>query len=113
MRRHPWVVIAIVVLLVWSVSPAEAQLKPAAAALDRTVLPIPEPKIPHSTVFDVRNAKAPPRFQVKAPATAPNVLIMLINDMGFGMSSGFGGPITMPTLDRLANNGLRYNHFHT
>ena len=81
--------------------------------LDRTTLPIPEPKIPHSTVFDARNAKPPPRFEVKAPAGAPNVLIVLIDDMGFGMSSAFGGPIQMPTVERLAKNGLRYNHFHT
>lgn len=81
--------------------------------LDRTTLPIPEPKIPHSTVFDARNATPPPRFQVKAPAGAPNVLIVLIDDMGFGMSSAFGGPINMPTVERLAKEGLRYNHFHT
>ena len=80
---------------------------------DRTVLPIPEPQYPHSTVFDVRNATPPPRFVVKAPANAPNVLIVLIDDMGFGQSSAFGGPIHMPTVDRLANNGLRYNEFHT
>src|SRR3984893_15856901 len=80
---------------------------------DRTVLPIPEPQYPHSTVFDVRNATPPPRFEVKAPANAPNVLIVLIDDMGFGQSSAFGGPINMPTVDRLANNGLRYNEFHT
>jgi len=81
--------------------------------LDRTVLPIPEPKHPPITVLDVRNAKAPPRFAVKAPAAAPNVLIVLIDDMGFGQSSAFGGPIQMPTVERLAQNGLRYNHFHT
>ena len=80
---------------------------------DRTVLPIPEPQYPHSTVFDVRNATPPPRFEVKAPAKAPNVLIVLIDDMGFGQSSAFGGPINMPTVDRLASNGLRYNEFHT
>ena len=55
----------------------------------------------------------PPRFQVKAPAGAPNVLIVLIDDMGFGQSSAFGGPIHMPTVERLANNGLQYNQFHT
>jgi arylsulfatase len=77
------------------------------------VLPIPEPKRPAITTFDARNVKAPPRFEVKAPAKAPNVLIVLIDDMGFGMSSAFGGPIHMPTVERLANNGLRYNHFHT
>jgi arylsulfatase len=80
---------------------------------DRTVMPIHEPQYPHSTVFDVRNATPPPRFEVKAPAGAPNVLIVLIDDMGFGQSSAFGGPINMPTAERLANNGLRYNHFHT
>jgi len=80
---------------------------------DRTVLPIPEPQYPHSTVFDVRNATPPPRFEVKAPANAPNILIVLIDDMGFGQSSAFGGPIHMPTVEGLANNGLRYNEFHT
>lgn len=87
--------------------------KPAPYKLDRTILPIPEPVIPHSTVFDARKAKAPPRFQVTAPAGAPNVLIILIDDMGFGMSSAFGGPIHMPTVERLAKGGLRYNQFHT
>ena len=87
---------------------AAAQSEP-----DRTALPIPEPRYPHSTVFDVRNATPPERFEVKAPAGAPNVLIVLIDDMGFGQSSAFGGPINMPTAERLANNGLRYNNFHT
>jgi len=81
--------------------------------LDRTVLPIQEPKRPAITEFDARKATAPPRFEVKAPAEAPNVLLVLIDDMGFGMSSAFGGPIHMPTAERLADNGLRYNHFHT
>src|SRR4051812_33269668 len=85
----------------------------ALAGLDRSVLPIPEPNLPPITTLDVRNAKAPPRFQVKAPAKAPNVLIVLIDDMGFGQSSAFGGPIHMPTLERMANGGLRYNQFHT
>src|SRR6478672_3761207 len=85
----------------------------AQPALDRTVLPIQEPKIPHSTVLDARNAQAPPRFEVKAPANAPNVLIVLIDDMGFGQSSAFGGPVQMPTLERMAKGGLRYNLFHT
>ena len=86
----------------------------AQTGLDRTTLPIPEPQYPHSTVLDVRNAPPPPpRFEVKAPAGAPNVLIVLIDDMGFGQSSAFGGPIHMPTVDRLANGGLRYNQFHT
>src|SRR5512136_3474643 len=81
--------------------------------LDRTVLPITEPDYPHETELDARKATPPPRFEVKAPAGAPNVLIVLIDDMGFGMSSAFGGPIHMPTVDRLASEGLRYNQFHT
>ena len=91
--------------------PAET---PKAGEIDRTVLPIPEPQYPHSTVLDVRNAPPPPpRFEVKAPAGAPNVLIVLIDDMGFGQSGAFGGPLNMPTVERLAQNGLRYNQFHT
>lgn len=80
---------------------------------DRTVLPIPEPAYPKSTVLDARNATPPPRFEVRAPAGAPNVLIVLIDDMGFGQSEAFGGPIHMPTVLQLANEGLRYNQFHT
>lgn len=82
-------------------TPSKATDKAAAAStdptnsdtLDRTTLPIPEPNYRHSTVLDARNATPPPRFKVKAPSEAPNVL---------GMSSAFGGPISMPTLDRLA-----------
>jgi arylsulfatase len=81
--------------------------------LNRRVLPIPEPNYPHSTVLDARDAKAPPRFEVKAPAGAPNVLIVLVDDMGFGMPSAFGGPVRMAAADRLAKQGLRYNQFHT
>jgi arylsulfatase len=85
----------------------------AADKLDRTMLPIPEPKRPPITEFDARKATPPPRFEVKAPAGAPNVLLIMLDDMGFGMSSAFGGPIHMPTVERLADNGLRYNQFHT
>jgi len=81
--------------------------------LNRTVLPIPEPNYPRSTVLDARDTKPPPRFEVKAPAGAPNVIIVLVDDMGFGMPSAFGGPVRMPAADRLASQGLRYNQFHT
>ena len=95
---------------------AAAFTLPAAAQdtkLDRTSLPIPEPKPAVLTELDARNAKAPPRFEVKAPAKAPNVIIILIDDMGFGQASAFGGPINMPTLERMAKGGLSYNQFHT
>jgi arylsulfatase len=89
--------------------PAEGAKDP----LDRTVLPIPQPPPPSITKLDVRDVKPPPRFEVKAPARAPNVLIVLIDDMGFGQSSACGGTIHMPTAVRLAQGGLRYNQFHT
>ncbi|HUL03933.1 MAG TPA: arylsulfatase [Gemmatimonadales bacterium] len=81
--------------------------------MDRSVLPIHEPTPAAITELDARNAKAPPRFEVRAPHGAPNVVIVLIDDIGFGHSSAFGGPIHMPTLERLAAGGLRYNRFHT
>jgi arylsulfatase A-like enzyme len=102
----------VMILTPLTMTPVAAQVK-VIGPTDRTVLPIPEPKIPHSTVFNAANATPPPRFQVSAPEGAPNVLIVLIDDMGFGMSEAFGGPIHMPTVTRLASEGLRYNEFHT
>jgi arylsulfatase A-like enzyme len=85
----------------------------AADTLDRTALPIAEPTPETITTLDAREAKAPPRFEVKAPEGAPNVVIVLIDDIGFGASSAFGGPIEMPTLEKMAGNGLKFNRFHT
>ncbi|MCC9642451.1 arylsulfatase [Rhodopirellula sp. JC740] len=81
--------------------------------IDRRILPIAEPTYPAYTELDVRNTEPPPPFEVTAPEKAPNVLIILIDDLGFGSTSTFGGPIPTPTLDRLAKGGLRYNNFHT
>ena|SRR5437773_4358867 len=64
----------------------------APGTIDRTVLPIHEPPAPTFTELDARTAKPPPRFDLKAPAGAPNVLVILIDDMGFGQPSTFGGP---------------------
>ena len=85
----------------------------AQAEPDRTILPLQEPQRPLYKELDARNAKMPPHFGVKAPAGAPNVVIILIDDLGFGGTSTYGGPITTPTMERLAQNGLRYNNFHT
>jgi arylsulfatase A-like enzyme len=85
----------------------------AQAGPDRTILPIAEPKRPLYTELDARKAKMPAPFNVKAPAGAPNVVIVLIDDMGFGVTSTFGGPVPTKVLDRLAQEGLRYNNFHT
>ena len=83
------------------------------AQLNRTALPIPEPIYKSITELDARKAKAPNRFQVKAPEGSPNILVILIDDQGFGVSSAFGGPVQEPVLEKLAGEGLRYNNFNT
>ena len=114
----PSLAVAIGLAVVWSATTYELGSSawgqpPPADKLDRTVLPIHEPATAPITTLDARDAKAPPRFEVQAPPGAPNVVIVLIDDIGFGHSSAFGGPIRMPTLDRMAQGGLRYNRFHT
>ena len=84
-----------------------------AADIDRTHLPILEPKQPTYTELDARNVEAPTPFQVRAPEGAPNVVIVLIDDIGFGGPSTFGGPLQTPTLDQLGKEGLRFTNFHT
>jgi arylsulfatase A-like enzyme len=85
-----------------------AQIEP-----DRTVLPLKEPNYPPITEIDVRKATPPPLFQVKAPPGAPNVIVILLDNLGFGATKPFGGVINMPTLERLAKEGVIYNNFHT
>jgi len=85
----------------------------AGDGLDRTVLPIKEPTRPTYKELDARNVTPPSQWEVKAPKGAPNVVVILIDDMGFGVSQPFGGPVTTPTMDNLASNGLKYNRFHT
>jgi arylsulfatase len=104
---------ALAIFVLASTLSASAAPEDGPAPLDRTALPIPEPTYPAVTELDARDAKPPPPFVVRPPAGAPNVVIVLIDDIGFGHSSAFGGPIRMPTLDRLAAAGLRYNRFHT
>jgi arylsulfatase len=99
--------------LLGSLSSIGAYAQTGAPALERTVLPIAEPERPRYTELDVRNATPPAPFRIEAPKGAPNVIIVLIDDLGFGATSTFGGPITTPTLDGLAQQGLRYNNFHT
>jgi arylsulfatase len=100
--------------LIWATSQATPEpAPPTSSALDRSSLPIKEPIYPAITELDASKATAPAHFEVKPPAKAPNVLVILIDDMGFGQPSAFGGPVNMPTLEKLANNGLKYNRFHT
>lgn len=84
-----------------------------AALVDRTTLPIREPQFRTITEVDARKATAPARFEVTAPEGAPNVLLVLVDDLGFAGTSKFGGPVPTPTFDRVAREGLRYVNFHT
>lgn len=84
------------------------------APLNRHRLPITTPDGPTDTPVDARDATPPPPAgALRPPAGAPNILIMLIDDMGFGASSAFGGPCEMRVAERLANEGLSFTRFHT
>jgi arylsulfatase len=85
------------------------------SSADRQVLPIPDQPYDGPIYEDAKdpNAKFPPIEQLRPPAGAPNVLIVLIDDAGFACSSAFGGPCATPTAERLAGAGLRFNRFHT
>ena len=82
-------------------------------ALDRTSLPIQPPVAAPITELDARNVTPPPPFNITPPEGAPNVVIVLIDDIGFGATEPFGGAIETPTFSQLAENGLRFNQFHT
>jgi arylsulfatase len=83
--------------------------------LRRDVLPIPDPQWVGLTTYDAKDPETtfPPIAPVRPPDGAPNVLLILIDDAGFGSSSAFGGPCSTPTFERLAADGLRYTRFHT
>jgi arylsulfatase A-like enzyme len=83
--------------------------------LQRSVLPIPDRQHVGLTTFDAKDPAThyPPIRRLRPPAGAPNVLIILLDDVGFGASSAFGGPCHTPNADRLAGAGLKYTRFHT
>jgi arylsulfatase A-like enzyme len=85
------------------------------ARLAREHLPIPDPQHVGLTTYDAKdpNTKYPPIKELRPPKGAPNVLIVLIDDVGFGASSAFGGPCNTPVAERLASDGLKLNRFHT
>ena len=81
----------------------------------RATLPMPNTVRQSLVTYDAKepDTKFPPIPQLRPPQGAPNVLIVLIDDAGFGSSSAFGGPCQTPTLERLAAGGLKYTRFHT
>ncbi|MFD4421690.1 sulfatase-like hydrolase/transferase [Agromyces sp. NPDC058484] len=81
----------------------------------RTMLPIPDRPAPGHTTYDAKDPETayPPIEPLRPPEGAPNVLIVLLDDVGFGASSAFGGPCATPNAEKLAAGGLKYNRFHT
>ncbi|MFW2334548.1 arylsulfatase [Ilumatobacter sp.] len=81
----------------------------------RDVLPIPDRPYTGLVTYDAKDPATsfPPIQQTRPPGDAPNIVVVLLDDVGFGASSTFGGPCDTPTGDRLAERGLRYNRMHT
>src|SRR6267154_2170393 len=76
-------------------------------------IPRPDPEFKGKVGETLRDSIPSYPLPLKAPQGAPNVLVILLDDVGFGHTSTFGGPVPTPTLDRLAKNGLMYNTFLT
>jgi arylsulfatase A-like enzyme len=87
----------------------------SASDVQRSVLPIPMRPHVGLTTYDAKDPDTafPPIEPLRPPAGAPNVLVVMLDDAGFGSSSAFGGPCRTPTFERLAGQGLRFNRFHT
>ena len=83
--------------------------------IQRSILPIPDEQYVGLTTYDAKDPDTtfPPIEPLRPPKGAPNVLVMLIDDCGFGATSVFGGPCQTPNMEKLAANGLKFNRFHT
>ena len=108
-KRIPWFSILIVSAVACISQPVRAQDAP----VDRTVLPRPEPPFKGKIGRTVKDSTPDFPKGIEAPKGAPNILLILTDDVGFGASSPFGGPIQTPNFQRLADSGIRYNTFHT
>jgi arylsulfatase A-like enzyme len=83
--------------------------------IQRSVLPIPDRQHVGLTTYDAKDPDTsfPPIRDIRAPKGAPNVVVILIDDVGYGASSVFGGPCNTPNFEKLAAGGLKYTRFHT
>jgi arylsulfatase A-like enzyme len=92
---------------------ASAALPDTAASQTPSVLPPPQPPFQGKIERTVKDSTPDFPKSIEAPAGAPNVLLILTDDVGFGATSTFGGPIQTPNFQRVADSGLRYNMYHT
>jgi arylsulfatase A-like enzyme len=99
-------VMVMVALMFTAIVPAEAQP-------DRSLLPLPDLPAGGKAGLTVKDSVMPKIEPIRPPQGAPNVVIVLLDDVGFGAAGTFGGPIATPAMESLAREGLRYNRFHT
>src|SRR5271170_896505 len=102
-RRIPVWALLVILFAASGLIPASAQ----------EVLPRPQPPFKGHVGLTPKDSTLDFPQEAKAPKGAPNILLILTDDVGFAASSTFGGPIPTPTMDRLAAQGLRYTQFHT
>lgn len=105
---RPWLSFLAVVVLSLPVSAICS-----AQQIDRSQLPLPDAPFKGKINKTFEGSEQDYPQPVAPPQGAPNVLLILIDDLGFGHPATFGGPIPTPALDRLAASGIKYNRFHT
>ena len=98
----------------WTESLAQ-ETKGSSVQVAATSSVLPVPAQPFKGIINLRAKESKSDFPqpIQAPQNAPNVLLVLLDDVGFGATSTFGGPCSTPTFQKLADNGLKYNQFHT
>jgi arylsulfatase len=89
------------------------ETKPQSSLEASSQLPKPDPEFKGKISETYKESTPSYPLPVRAPKGSPNVLVILLDDVGFGMCSTFGGPVPTPHMDKLANNGLKYTRFHT
>ncbi|MGB5322631.1 sulfatase-like hydrolase/transferase [Lutimonas sp.] len=103
----------VIMLLALACNQPKQKNQPVTEAIDRTVIPLPEPEFGGIIGKTYKESESEWPKLPAPPAGAPNVVVIMLDDVGFGQTSTFGGPIPTPVLDQLASQGLRYTRFHT
>lgn len=104
----------ILIAMLFAISCKQSSTKKSSTPVRETnQIPKQDPEFKGKIADGVDASTADFPLPLKAPAGAPNVMIILLDDVGFGMAGTFGGPVPTPNFDRLAANGIKYNQFHT
>ena len=112
-KRRTWRHFIVPVAAISLLTGCTQQANKVQVAEGRQKLPVAQPRPEKVTKVLPSENTMPKPFSVDAPKGAPNVVVILLDDVGYGAPSTFGGKVNMPTLQKLADNGLSYNNFHT